>query len=96
MAGLSTLEQQTISQGCAAAKYICLTLYPLLLELNVIFDASGGVKSTITQPNLDATPSLSGITDGQINDGFYALTATLRSDIAAAYAQLATIAARAS
>jgi hypothetical protein len=92
---LSKLEQDTISRGLAAAKLVTDQLKPVLDALNIIYDSQGGAKTTIDQPGLDAIGSFSGLTKQQLDDGMFALTATLRGDITNAYAQLAQLSARA-
>ncbi len=92
---LTALESNTVSRGLAAAKKVLDEVKPVLDSLNAIYDSGGGAKTTITQQNLDLVPSFSGLTKQQLDDGMYALTATLRTDIASAYAQLAQLAARA-
>jgi hypothetical protein len=93
---LNALEANTIARANAAARKILEELKPVLDGLNVIYDTeTTGAKVTITQQNLDADPALSGITKGQLDDGMYVLTATLRAAIAAGYTQLAQLAARA-
>lgn len=91
---LTALEQNTISRSINAAKYLVEVLKPVLDELNVIYDSSGGLKTTITQGNMDTVASFSGLTKGQLDDGMYALTATIRGDLVNAYTQLAQLAAR--
>lgn len=91
---LTQLEQNTVSKGINAAKLVIETLEPILHELNIIYDSGGGAKTTITQAGLDAIPSFSGLTKAQLDDGLFALTATLRTDIQNAYTQLAELAAR--
>lgn len=91
---LTALESNTVSKGLAAAKYIIETLKPVLDELNIIYDSTGGAKTTITQGNLDLVPSFSNLTKTQLDDGMYVLTTTLKTDIASAYTQLAQLAAR--
>lgn len=92
---LNALEQNTVSKGMAAAKMVIEQLYPVLKELNIIYDSQGGVKTTIDQAGLDGVASFSGLTKQQLDDGMFALTATLRGDIENAFAQLAELAARA-
>lgn len=91
---LTTLEQNTVSRACQTAKTIIEQIYPLLLELDIIYNSSGGAKTTITQPGLDAITSFSGLTKNQLDDGLFALTSTIKADVLAAYTQLAQIAAR--
>jgi len=63
--------------------------------LQVIYDGTGGVKTTVTQDKLNETPGLSGLTKQQLDDGMYALTSGVKGAIDTAYTQLAQIAARA-
>ncbi len=91
---LSALELNTISKGLAAAAKVIDEIEPLLHRLNVLYDSDGGLKTTITQEGLDAVPSFSGLTKGQLDDGMYALTTGIKGAIAASYTALATLAAR--
>ena len=91
---LSILEKQTITKGCQAAKKVLEEVLPILNNLNVIYDSAGGVKTTITQQNMDLDPTLSGLTKQQLDDGMFALTSTLKNDMTTAFSQLAEIAAR--
>ncbi len=91
---ITTLEQNTVSNGCRIAARILRDVYPFLNELNIIYDSTGGVKETITQAELDSVAAFSGLTKAQLDDGMFALTSTLRTAILNAYAQLAEIAAR--
>jgi len=90
---LTSLESNTISNGIAAAGK-ALELEALLHKININFDGLGNVKNTVTQPNLDATPSLSGLTDSQLNDSMYVLTALVLPVLQANYAALSNLAAR--
>ncbi len=91
---ITILEQNTVSNGCAIASKILKDIFPLLSELNIIYDSDGGVKQTLTQQKLDSVASFSGLTKAQLDDGMFVLTATLRPAILNAYSQLAEIAAR--
>lgn len=91
---LSTLQLNTISRGCQTAQKL-LDLYSLLKELNVIYDAGGGLKATIQQSDLDAVASFSGLTTAQLADGMYVITTLVRTDVENGLAQLAQLAARA-
>jgi hypothetical protein len=93
---LSRLESDTISRGLAAAREVLMGLQPTLQGLRVIYDGAGGVKETLTQDALDTIPSLSGLTKQQLDDGMYALTSVLLTDIETSYAQLAQLASRTS
>ena len=91
---LSQLEHDTISKACAVAKTLLLDLQPKLEGLGAIYDAEGGVKSTITQDELDEVAALSGLTKGQLDDALYAMTTTILPGIQNGYNALAQLAAR--
>ncbi len=91
---ITALEQDTVSRGIATAAKVLRDIYPLVKELNILYDSTGGVKDTLTQPDLDGVASYSGITKAQVDDGMFVLTSTLRTAIESAYAQLAELAAR--
>ncbi len=92
---LSKLELETVKKAFVTARIVLDSLKPLVDQLNVIYDSEGGAKSTITQQNLDADSSLSGLTKAQLDAGCYALTATLKGAIDAAVTQLTQLSARA-
>lgn len=92
---MTALEKNTVSRGLAAARLATEQLKPVLDSLNVIYDGNGGAKTTIDQAGLDAVASFSGLTKAQLDDGMYALTATLKSAIDAAYTQLSQLSSRA-
>lgn len=92
---LSALEVNTITRGLNAARKALEEVKPVLDGLDVIYNSAGGAKDTITQQNLDADTVLSGLTKQQLDDGMFALTSSLKTAIANAYAQLAQLAARA-
>lgn len=92
---LTALEQDTISRGMQAARQLVDTVKPALEGLNVIYNGAGGVKETVTQEDLDSYAAYSGLTKSQLDDGMYAMTATLLADLTAAFAQLQQLAARA-
>lgn len=91
---LDILEANVVSEGAALAKQIVKDLYPVMQRLNVLYDAAGGVKDTLTQGDLDTVPGWAGITKQQVDDGMFVLTSTLREAIASGYTQLAKLAAR--
>jgi hypothetical protein len=92
---LTPLEQDVVSRGAQAASKVIYELKPIIDSLNILYDSQGGAKETISQPELDAVSSFSGLTKTQLDDGMYVLTSTLRTAINSAYAQLAELAARA-
>lgn len=93
-AKLSQLESSTIVKGLATAQVVLDTIKPALDRMNAIYDSANGAKTTITQAALDAEPSLSGLTKQQLDDGMFALTATLKGAIDSAESQLEQLAAR--
>lgn len=92
---ITQLEQNTVSRGASAALLIVEQIYPALKRLNIDYDSSGGVKETLTQAELDSIASFSGLTKAQLDDGMFALTSTLRTDIETAFSQLEQLAGRA-
>jgi len=93
---LTSLEKVTVQRGFAAARKLVDDVYPIIKELNVIYDSTGGAKTSITQANLDAETTFGAITKQQLDDGFFAMTSTMKAAIEAAYTQLAQLAARSS
>lgn len=92
---ITKLEYETVIKGFKTARIVLESVKPLVDSLNVIYDSGGGVKETLTQAELDGQADFSGLTKQQLDDGMYALTATLRTDIANAVTQLAQLSARA-
>jgi hypothetical protein len=92
---LTTVEANKIHEGAQAAQLVVDQLKPVLDRLNILYDSEGGLKTTITQENMDELPSLSGMTKQQLDAGMYALTGTLRTKIDEAYTALVELAARA-
>ena len=92
---LNPLESSTINRGIALARRVLEEIKPIIDGLNVAYDTpTTGVKATVNQQDLDDTPSLSGITEAQLDDGFFALTDAIRTAINNNYFQLATLASR--
>ena len=94
-AQLSRLEQNTINAGAQVARKILAEVKPALDQLDVIFNAVGGVKESVTQEKLDNSPMLSGLTIQELNDSFYALTVAVLGPIKTSYNQLTELASRA-
>jgi hypothetical protein len=92
---LSKLGQDAVSRACQTAQVVLETVKPVLDALDILYNSAGGLKSTIQQADLDAIPSFSGLTKQQLDDGLFALTATLKTDITNAFTQLEQLAARA-
>jgi hypothetical protein len=91
---MTTLEMDTLTLACGVCKTILTDLQPRLAALQQQYDSGGGVKETLTQEDLDAAPTLSGLTKAQADDGLYALTAVLLPAIEASYPALSQLAAR--
>ena len=92
---LTNMEKDAVTEGAQTAKKIIREIKPMMDSLNIIYDREGGLKSTITQEDLDSVSSWSGLTKQQLDDGMYAVTTTLRTAIINAYSALAELAARA-
>lgn len=73
---LNTLDQNTVSRGLEVIKWLNKNISEIG-DLNVLFDASGGLKSRYTQEDLDALPGLYGMTVQQFNDAMYVVTALI-------------------
>jgi hypothetical protein len=91
---ITQLEFDTLNNAFAVAKTDITDLQPRLDELREIYDSAGGVKETLTQDDLNGVAALSGLTKGQADDGFYALTAVLLPALETSYTALAQMAAR--
>ena len=91
---MSTLERDILAKSFAVCKKFLLDLQPKLAGLQQIYDSAGGVKSTLTQAELDEVPELSGLTKAQVDSGLNALTTVLLPAIEAEYPFLAQLAAR--
>lgn len=92
---LSALEQDTITKGMILSEKIRL-IHDEIRELNVIFDGSGGVKDALspggTPRNAEVQAIWPELTVTIINDGYYLMTATLKTALDAAYTQLVGLA----
>ena len=91
---MSQLEADTISKSCAVAKTLLLDLLPKLQGLQAIYDSAGGVKTTLTQAEMDEVAVLSGLTKAQLDDALFAMTGAILTGITNAYPGLAQVAAR--
>ena len=92
---MTTLEADTLNAAFAICKMVITDLQPRLQAIQQQYDSGGGVKSTLTQEDLDeATNTLSGLTKQQVDDGLYVLTAILLPGITQGYASLAGLASR--
>ena len=91
---MSQLESDTIAKMCAIAKQLLADVQPKLESLRSIYDSAGGVKTTLTQEELDEVAELSGLTKTQVDDGLYVLTTLLLPAIQQGYPALAQLAAR--
>jgi hypothetical protein len=77
---MNQLERATIAKGARIAQKLLIEIRPYLEAINVIYDSAGGAKTTITQENLDADESLSGLTKARLDAGMAEL-ATLRTTL---------------
>lgn len=91
---ISTLEYDTVNNACATCQALLADLEPKLSQLQQIFDSEGGVKSTLTQEDLDGVAAFSGLTVAQVTDGLYVLTALLLPSIQEGTPALTQLAAR--
>jgi hypothetical protein len=91
---ITKLEQDTVSRSMQAARLTLDQLKPAIDSLSSLYDSAGGLKTTITQADLDGVPSFSGLTKQQLDDGMYALTTVLKPAIDNAYAALSQLATR--
>jgi len=91
---LSQLESDTIAKACAIAKQLLADVQPKLEGLRAIYDAEGGVKTTLTQEEMDENAALSGLTKTQLDDALFAMTSGILPAIENGYNGLAQIAAR--
>ena len=91
---ITTLEYDAVTQAAAVCKKVLTELEPALAQFREIYDAAGGVKSTLTQEDLDGVPAFSGLTKVQVDDALYALTALLLPAIEDSTTALAQLAAR--
>lgn len=91
---LSVLERDTLARACAVAKQTLLDLQPKVTGLREIYDSAGGVKTTLTQADLDAEEALSGITKAEVDDAMFVLTGGVLPAIEAGLSSLSKLAAR--
>lgn len=91
---MNALQQNTVTLSMDAAKIIVEQLSPLIDRLDKVYNSQNGVKTTIDQAGLDSVSSFSGLTKAQLDNGIYALTATLKSSIDAAFDALVALSAR--
>ena len=89
---LSQAQLTQIMRVVNTSKNLIENINPILGELDSAFN--GGGLPTVQQTDLDATPSLSGMTTTQLSDAVFALTSTLKTDIAGALTQLSKVAIR--
>lgn len=91
---MNPLEFDTLNAAFAVSRIILNDLQPKLLFLQQQYDAEGGVKSTLTQQEMDEVTALSGLTKQQTDDGLYALTAVMLPAITQTYVALSVLASR--
>lgn len=91
---LSQMAQNTIFAAASLAKQLNEQLEPLMARFNVLYNAVGGLKTTIVQADMDAVPALSGLTKAQLDSAMNDLTNTILTPLQAALADLAQLAGR--
>lgn len=91
---MTVLESDTLTLAFAVSKMVITDLQPRLAALQQQYDATGGVKDTLTQSEMDEQAVLSGLTKQQADDGLYALTAVLLPSIEAGFTALSALASR--
>lgn len=91
---MSQLEKDTLSKSFALCKTVLYDLQPKLGSLAQLYDAAGGVKTTLTDEELTEVAELSGLTKQQVDDGLYVLTTLLLPAIEQGYPSLVPLAAR--
>jgi len=91
---MSQLERDALAKGFAICKTLLFDLQPKLAGLGEVYNAEGGVSTTLTQEELDELPELSGLTKQTVDDAMYALSATILPGIVNAYPALSQMAAR--
>ena len=84
---LNSMDQDTISRGLKIIAFLHENA-ATIQDLNVLYDAQGGLKSRITQEDLDAVGGFYGMTVAQLNDAMYVLTALIMPILTANRTQL--------
>jgi hypothetical protein len=92
---LSQLEHDTVSKLCALTKNVLADWQPRLASLNEVYNATGGVKETLSQDELDEVAVFSDLSKTTLDDAAYALTTTILPAITNSFPSLAQVAARA-
>jgi hypothetical protein len=90
---LSAQASDTISKAISSSENLLEVSYPVLREIDVVYNSAGGLKTTITQADLDAVPGLSGLTKQQLDDAVYALT-QVKTQLETSYTALVQLASR--
>jgi hypothetical protein len=91
---MSQLEYDTVNVIAAICKQVINELEPKLAELQQLYDASGGVKESLTQEELDEIAVFSDLSKTTLDDAAYALTTTILPAITNSFPALAQVAAR--
>jgi len=91
---MTQLEYDVVNAIAALCKQAIQEVEPKLRELQQLYDASGGVKESLTQEELDEVAVFSGLSKTTIDDAAYALTTTILPAITNSYPSLAQVAAR--
>jgi len=95
---VTALKQNAVSRLVAACSQL-VAIQATLSRLNVDFNGAVGLNpgtanTGITQADLDAVASFSGLTTQQLQDAVYAATATVLTAVNAAFVSLEQLAAR--
>jgi hypothetical protein len=92
---MSQLEYDVVNAIAAICKQVINELEPKLSELQQLYDATGGVKETLSQEELDEIAVFSDLSKTTLDDAAYALTTTILPAITNSFPALAQVAARA-
>lgn len=91
---LNILELNMITRVMQQAKKLTEENKAVLDGINLIFNSSGGMTTSVTQAELDEHASLSGLTVQELNDAVYGLT-QIQATLTNSYQQLTKLAIRA-
>lgn len=91
---MSQLEYDVVNAIAAICKTVINELEPKLSEIQQLYDASGGVKESLSQEELDEIAAFSELSKTTLDDAAYALTTTILPAITNSFPSLAQVAAR--
>jgi len=91
---ITQLEFDVVNSIAALCKQVISELEPKLSELQQLYDATGGVKESLTQEELDEIAVFSDLSKTTLDDAAYALTTTILPAITNSFPSLAQVAAR--